>query len=219
MDFIPISDVIFFEWVKVFATYVNEHFAELGLTPEQNARLQSFFSEFLVDYPAHLDAKRNAAAITQRKDTSRGNLKNVVREFAALIQANPLVTDAQRAALGITIPKSRKTHTPVPSTKPIAVIDNRNRFEHIIRIYDEATPKRRAKPKGVMGCQIWLKIGGSSTAGYSEFIYHTLTTKSPHIVTFKGEDAGKMAHYNFRWVNTRNEPGPWSETVSVTISG
>jgi hypothetical protein len=30
-------------------------------------------------------------------------------------------------------------------------------------------------------------------------------------------DAGKIAHFLMRWVNTRNQPGPWSETVSATI--
>ena len=29
--------------------------------------------------------------------------------------------------------------------------------------------------------------------------------------------ANKVAHYKLRWVNTRGEKGPWSETASATI--
>ena len=34
---------------------------------------------------------------------------------------------------------------------------------------------------------------------------------------FDGADGGKQAHYMLRWVNTRGETGPWSETATATI--
>jgi hypothetical protein len=33
-----------------------------------------------------------------------------------------------------------------------------------------------------------------------------------------GADAGKPAFYMLRWVNPRGERGPWSQTVSATIT-
>ena len=44
-------------------------------------------------------------------------------------------------------------------------------------------------------------------------------TNSPYLYTFDGSDAGQMGHWMLRWVNTKGEPGPWSETVSATIPG
>jgi hypothetical protein len=44
-----------------------------------------------------------------------------------------------------------------------------------------------------------------------------LDTSSPYLLVHDPADAGKTAHYMMRWVNTRNQPGPWSETVSATI--
>ena len=38
-----------------------------------------------------------------------------------------------------------------------------------------------------------------------------------HRIAAATMDANKVAHYMLRWVNTRGEKGPWSETVSATI--
>ena len=40
-----------------------------------------------------------------------------------------------------------------------------------------------------------------------------LDTRTPYRADWTGADAGKIAHYLLRWVNTRGEKGPWSETV------
>ncbi|MFZ4589448.1 MAG: hypothetical protein ACOYN6_00490 [Ignavibacteria bacterium] len=219
MDFIPSADSLFFNWVKIFAEFIDANFAALGLTAAQNTELQAFLAKFLVDYPEHLSAQATATSLAQRKDSSRSKLEIFIRELTALIQANSAVTNEQRAALGITVPKSTKTPSPVPATRPMAYVDNKNRLDHTIHFFDEATPKSKAKPEGVRACEIWMKIGGTPPTDAKELTYLASDTRSPYIVHFNGEDAGKMAHYMLRWLNTRNEPGPWSETISVTISG
>lgn len=219
MDFIPSADSLFFNWVKIFAEFIDANFAALGLTTAQNTALQTILSKWLIDYPAHLSAQATATSLAQKKDSTRDDIEKLVREYTALIQANSSVTNEQRAALGITVPKSTKTPSPVPATRPMAYVDNKNRLEHIIHFFDESTPKSKAKPEGVRACEIRMKIGGTPPTDEKELTYLASDTRSPYIVHFNGEDAGKMAHYMLRWLNTRNEPGPWSETISVTISG
>jgi len=63
-----------------------------------------------------------------------------------------------------------------------------------------------------------MKIGGTPPVDAKELKYLVSDTKTPHIVHFNSEGAGKTAHYWLRWLNTRYEPGPWSETISITIS-
>jgi len=106
----------------------------------------------------------------------------------------------------------------VPATRPIASIDNRKRFEHIIHFFVETTPKSKAKPEGVSACDIRMKIGGTPPVDAKGLKYLASDTRTPYIVHFNDEDTGKTAHYWFRWLNTRNESGPWSETISITIS-
>ena len=44
-----------------------------------------------------------------------------------------------------------------------------------------------------------------------------MDTNAPHKISYTGEQAGQIAHYMLRWVNTKGEAGPWSRTVSATI--
>jgi hypothetical protein len=53
----------------------------------------------------------------------------------------------------------------------------------------------------------------------SECTFLGLDMASPHVAEFEGEDAGKIAYDMLRWVTTRGEKGPWSETVAATIAG
>jgi len=217
-DYIPRSDADFNNWIKTYCEYVNTNFAALGLSVVQNTNLQALLTSWDADYPAHLTAQATAKSFAQKKDATRVLLGTLVRELTRLIQANSTVTNEQKAALQITIPKTTKTPTPVPSTKPMAEVDNRNRLEQIIHFFDESTPGSRAKPAGVRGCELWLKIGGAAPLGPTEVTYVATDTKTPYIYHFLGTDAGKTAHWMLRWVNTKNEAGPWSETISVTIS-
>ena len=41
--------------------------------------------------------------------------------------------------------------------------------------------------------------------------------RTPAMAEFTGPDGGKTAHYMLRWLSTRGEAGPWSETASATV--
>ncbi len=69
------------------------------------------------------------------------------------------------------------------------------------------------------GCEIWVKVGGTPPADASELTYVATDTATPYLAEYPGAKAGQMATYCLRWVNTRNERGPWSEPVSATIPG
>ena len=72
-----------------------------------------------------------------------------------------------------------------------------------------------------MGCEIWVKVlpaGEAAPADSSEFGFVFMDTASPHTVEYHGADGGKMAHYMLRWVKRGGRKGPWSETISATIT-
>jgi len=144
----------------------------------------------------------------------------MVRQF----QASTTISDAQRAAMGITVRDVVATHAAGTgqATRPVGVVDTSQRLRHEIRFTDETTPTRRAKPKGVMGCEIWVKVvpvGEPAPTDATGMQFLALDTASPYIAEFDGSQAGKTAHYMLRWVGTQGEKGPWSETVSATIVG
>ena len=46
-----------------------------------------------------------------------------------------------------------------------------------------------------------------------------LSTRTPAVTEFTGPGGGKTARYMLRWLSTRGEAGPWSETASAAIGG
>jgi hypothetical protein len=68
-----------------------------------------------------------------------------------------------------------------------------------------------------LSAEIWVKVGDPAPTDPSQCVFLALDTRTPYTADYAGTDAGKVAHYMLRWVNTRGEKGPWSETVSATI--
>ena len=119
--------------------------------------------------------------------------------------------------MGPTLPDPVRSPPPQPTSRPIVSIDTSQRLRHSVTFSDEQTPTTRAKPEGVMGAEIWLATGGAPPVSLSEMSFAALATRSPHLVEHSSEHAGQAAHYWVRWVSTRGEVGPWSETASATI--
>lgn len=83
----------------------------------------------------------------------------------------------------------------------------------------EAPPHSKAKPAGVHGCEIWMKLGGEAPKESTELTYVATDTRTPYTVVFTGADAGKTAWYWLRWVNNRGENGPWGCPISAMVAG
>lgn len=50
------------------------------------------------------------------------------------------------------------------------------------------------------------------------FTFPTMTTKPSSRAEFKAGEGGTPAVYIARWVNTRGEPGLWSEITTATVA-
>ena len=60
--------------------------------------------------------------------------------------------------------------------------------------------------------------GEAAPSSADELSFLSLDTASPYIAEYDGTDGGKTAHYMLRWVKSSGDKGPWSETVSATIT-
>lgn len=223
-DYLPKSDSEFLAWSRTFTAYVTANSAALGLTAMEVASLSGLTTNFETAFAANLTAQQTAQAARQTKETALDNLTTTIRTLVRKLQASTSVTDTQRAAMGITVRDRVATAASAAgmTSRPLGVVDTAQRLRHEIRFTDEATPTRKAKPAGVMGCEIWVKVaaaGEPAPADPSQLQFLGLDTASPYTAEYPGSEAGKTAHYMLRWVNTRGDKGPWSETVSATIVG
>jgi hypothetical protein len=219
-DYIPHPDGDFNAWQANFVTYANANLAALGLVALDMAPVTTAQTAWGTAYPAHVSAAANAQSARQAKDAARGTYEGALRPLVRRLQASTAVNDAERAALGITVPDQTATPVAAPVSRPLVSVETRQRLQHTINFTDEATPTRKTKPAGVIGAEIWLKalaIGQPAPIDPSEFAFVALDTRTPYMLDFAGVDGGKNAHYLLRWVNTKGEKGPWSETATATI--
>lgn len=168
-----------------------------------------------------MTAQNAARSACKAKDESRSGLEGDIRSVVRRIQANQAVTDKQREAMNITVRDEMRTITTAKAavTRPVGVVDMSERLRHTIRFYDEATPNKRAKPDGVMECEIWSKIGDPPPVDGTQCQFLVLDTASPYVADYEGKYGGQKAHYMLRWVTSHSDKGPWSEVVSATTVG
>lgn len=216
-DYLPGPDADFQAWVANFITYATANTAALGLTPEDLTPVSTGQTAFNTAFAAHIAARAAAQAAKQSKDDARRTLTSDVRPLVRRLQASPDVTNAEREALGITVAQQPGPIGP-PTTAPVCTVECGARLQHTLRFVDEATPTRKAKPPGVLGAEIWAKIGDTPPEGEADLKFIAVDTSAPYVLNFNSEDGGKTAYYWLRWVSPTGQRGPWGEQSQATIA-
>ncbi len=216
-DYIPVTDQDYDQWLTNFVTYARDNQAELGLSDADLAPLLASYPQWQTSWSELQVAQTAVETARQAKTDQRQLTQDQARSLVAMIQANPAVTDTQRVALQITVKSTIRSATPIPTTRPLPRLEQTGRLQHTIHFVDETTPNRRAKPSGIRGCQIWVFVGDTAPLDPNDFQYLGTDTRTPYVSNFESEEGGQLAHYYLRWVNTRDEPGPWSNPIQGLI--
>lgn len=216
-DYIPGSDDSFYTWEQQFTAYVGVRGVAMGLTEADVTALAEAQEPWQTKHFEHV-AKVNAArASTATKDQARDTYEAMIRSLVRRLQVSPTVTDADRRDMGIPIKDEQPTPVGPVATQPSAAVKLAGTLQHEVRFVDAATSTKRAKPAGVVGCEVWVKIG-EPPVSESEFRFLGLTTASPYLAEYTLADAGKTAHYRLRWVSSGGTCSPWSDIESATIA-
>jgi hypothetical protein len=219
-DYIPASDSQFDAFQANYVAYFSANAATWGYGLPETGAMNTAQTNWNNAYAAHLAAIAAAQAAKALKDQRRTELEDgQIRFRTNEIQVNSATTDTHRANLGITIADTTPTPVGPPPTNPVLQVDTSNRLQVIVSFADEGTPTSKAKPSGVLGCEIWMKLDGAVPTDLDDCEFVTLDTRTPHLVAFDGAEAGKPVHFIGRWVSTRGDKGPISETVSATVPG
>lgn len=211
-----------------FSAYMNHYYDAVekfwnvqGLDLNDLADLKKALDTWNGAFPAHVRAQAAAEGARQNKDAARRDLEAQARPITSFVQGYPKTTDADRATIGITVRDTEGTPTPTPTTRPQALVQAGQRLTHTLRLTDESTPTRRARPKGVLGAEVWVKLVDAGTPAPTDpaaLAFLTMATKPSITTEYRAADGGKTAVYMLRWVNTRGEKGPWSDVTMATVA-
>lgn len=213
--FMPRPDAQFGGWVEHYAPALRAWWIEQGMDPAELDGLDLAAKSWREALAAHLAARAAAEAATAEKDQARGELEEIIRGLTRFVQNHPRMTDPARANLGIALRRVGGPPARTPTTCPVVIVEGAGRLTHVLKFMDESTPTSRARPRGVIGAEVWVTVDG---AGGGEPRFVALATSAPARVTFEARDGGKTAAYALRWVSTTGERGPWSRAVRGTIA-
>lgn len=219
-DYIPQSDAEFNLWQANLIAITELELGTWSISSEDFNNLKILQNNWAAAFVKASNRQNRTSADVQAKDDARGKYEKSLRSFVAQWLANNTrVANSDRERMGLTIKSASRTPVAVPVSCPVGQVDFSTRLQHLIHFSDEDSPRSKAKPAGVHGCEIWMKIDGIAPVDASELSYVGTNTSSPHAMNFEGKYAGKTAFYWLRWVNTRGEHGPWSSTVSAMVVG
>ena len=219
-DYIPSTDADFNVWQFNLIEFIVANATAWGIPPEDVASLQSSQARWAAAYDKASNKQNRTAADVQTKKDSKSSFTKDIRDMVQQwLARNSKVTDTDRVKMGIAVRTSSHTTIGVPDSYPVAEVNFSMRLQHKLTFYDQATAHSNAKPEGVTGCEIYVKIDGETPESVDEMHFLGTCTSSPYIAKFEAAHKGKTAYYWLRWVNRKGETGPWSTVVSAMIVG
>ena len=233
--YIPTSDAALDVWAANFSTLITTSPASYGIASTDAVNIAALVAAYHAQYllagmsgsipktPVN-PATRTPVTIAA-KDSTKGAMLPILREYAVLINANQAVTNDQRRSLGLTIKKTTPTPIPDPVSSPIVSMIAAVQGAVQFGLRDSLTPTVRAKPFGAIAAQVFVNMGTVSTGNPSGdpasspslSDYVDIATKTPFSVPFAGEDAGRKANIWTRWITRTGLVGPWSDPVAFVI--
>jgi hypothetical protein len=218
----PTKEAEFADWIANYSAKITLAPTLYGLVALDATNLATLVTGYnsaaaIVNDPT----TKTAVAITNR-DVAKAALLADIRSLARRIQATPTVTPGQKTGLGLPVHKTTPTVIPVPVTKPVLAIAGISKGRAVtIRIQDETTPTKNAKPFGVDGAEVYTYVPTASEAppvDLTKWRFEGIAKRASFELNYDGEDVGKTAYVRALWFNPRGESGPASDDVTATIA-
>ncbi|MDR1407461.1 MAG: hypothetical protein LBJ23_05375 [Tannerella sp.] len=217
--YIPSREAEFYPWSKNLVDVSQSKGAQWEIPAMRIQNLGASFKNFELKYLIALDPATRTKITVQDKNGAKKSFTVDLRDFCqGNLLHNALVTDADRDLLRLPIPDRTPTHIPPPSGTPSGRVDTAVHQRHTVHVVDtqEIRP-RGGLPDGVYGFETWRGTGSEMPTDDSGFTYLNTSTTTSLAIEYALSEVGKNVWYRFRWVNARNQPGPWSEIICAVI--
>ena len=219
---IPVKDSVFDLWQSFLYTRVQANLA-LWLIPVAIFNtLTPYKTEWDAAYLICKDKSTRSKSDVARKNAARKAYVTALRAFiAGCLNYNPLISNEMRTEIGLPIHDKTHSAAPIPADVPmVEVVPGRGNIvtvNYIIATGDEGSHSRRKKPPHVHHMDFCYKVGSPAPVTPTDCNNTLVISKVPYKIFFTSNDTGKTLYYFARWVNTRNQPGPWTNVASMII--
>ena len=214
-DYIPKKDAELVAWSANFTAGVSANAGAWEIPPDEVNALQTADATFAALH-AQADSPAKNSIIVAEKNAARDVLVAKIRELAGFRLKNPVITDAQRIALGLHVRDTTYTTVSIPKSRPELDIDVLD-FRRLKVVFHDMGSDSKAKPYGINGAVIAYAVLDTPPADPDALTRNVLATRTPHILEFTEEERGKTVYVAICWQNEKGQKGPWSEIHSAIV--
>jgi hypothetical protein len=136
------------------------------------------------------------------------------RDVAAMIQANPDVTDAMRIDLGLPV---RKTPAPIPVPAQAPNLDVVSVTGRTITLKLHDGTDLRAKPAGVAEAWIFSYVGDTAPEAQEAWHFEGAASRTNTQIAPAAATGGVRLWLRACWVNAKAQRGPYCSPVSTAV--
>jgi len=200
-------------------TYLNTNKVRLVINAADLAALTASITQWNITYPLSQNPDTCTVAITKSKNTLRKQIETLLRKIYGDIPKSVLTAD-DRATLNLKA-HAKPTPAPVPDSVPAVELHGGSGNQVIVHYKQEVgkhgSSHHTAKPDKVSRMELCYKTGDPVPANPDGCNKTVSIGKVPHKLNFDTSDSGKRLYAFARWVNTRNQPGPWTALLQILI--
>jgi hypothetical protein len=222
-SYLPSREEALLAWAQNASTLITATPTAFGLTAADATALASLVSAYAVALAAATNPSTSTPATVATKNTARITMVSAIRSMVKRVQATATVTPTQKISLGINVKDVHPTPIPAPSTRPVMSVVSVVGRTVSVRVTDETTPTKRAKPEGTAGLQVFSCITtGDAPApdDLDQWTFEGLSGKSSFDIVYPMSAApGTKVWACCRWYSPRREVGPVSDVVGTNLGG
>jgi hypothetical protein len=214
-DYIPKKDSALLLWVANFVNVVSANATDWNISSEEVSGLSDARTNF-ADLLGQAESPLRNKVIVAQKNAARSALISGIRALVNFKLRNPVITDAQRLAMGLHVRDTTPTSVPVPTTRPelnIDVLDARR----LKLLFRDMGSESKAKPYGVNGAVVVYDVLDTPPTSINSLVRNVLATRTPYVLEFDESERGKRVYFAICWQNKKGKRGPWSEIESAVV--
>lgn len=218
--YIPPRDSKFDLWLNNFQSLIAASPPLYGLMAADATIITGAYNSWHTLYLLVTSPTTKTPSAVSDKNASKVTTLGVIRPYAVAISLNAGVAAADKVALGVNPRTSTPAPITPPTTNPVLVLQYCANLSAVIRYRDSAaSPSVKAKPYGVVQCQIYARTSATPITDPTMLPLFQTATKSPVALNLTGQLVGSQLYVAARWVLKTGGLSPWSPIINFTVVG
>jgi len=215
--YIPAKNAQYQAWLLNFSTVITANPANYGLTSTDASNIAAAYTTWHNAYVAATTAATRTSVTVAAMATAKASSLITARTYAQIIQNNAGVSDANKAAAGLTVRATGRTPIPAPTNVPILSIATLQVGVTQVNYRNSANPTSKQKPYGAIQVQyVWYVAPTVPPVDGDAATSSAIASKSPFLFNTPSGATGKAIYMFARFQTRRGLVGPWSAALNFT---